>query len=64
MTTWTIYILSDGSGETAATMIRAALVPFYNRYDDAWRCVDALVSELTDVERSSAAPSAPRPHRG
>ena len=45
-------------------VIRAALVPFYNRYDDAWRCVDALVSELTDVERSSAAPSAPRPHRG
>jgi hypothetical protein len=21
-------------------------VPFYNRYDDAWRCVDALCAEL------------------
>ena len=27
-------------------VIRAAPVPFYNRYDDAWRCVDALHAEL------------------
>lgn len=27
----TIYIISDGTGETAATMIRAALVHFHNR---------------------------------
>jgi kynureninase len=27
-------------------VIRAAPVPFYNRYDDVWRCVDALHAEL------------------
>jgi kynureninase len=27
-------------------VIRAAPVPFYNRYDDAWRCVEALHAEL------------------
>ena len=27
-------------------IIRAAPVPFYNRYDDAWRCVDTLHAEL------------------
>jgi len=27
-------------------VIRAAPVPFYNRFDDAWRCVDALHAEL------------------
>jgi kynureninase len=27
-------------------VIRAAPVPFYNRYDDVWRCVDALQAEL------------------
>lgn len=27
-------------------VIRAAPVPFYNGYDDAWRCVDALHAEL------------------
>jgi kynureninase len=27
-------------------VIRAAPVPFYNRYEDAWRCVDALHAEL------------------
>ncbi len=27
-------------------VIRAAPVPFYNRYDDAWRFVDALHAEL------------------
>lgn len=27
-------------------VIRAAPVPFYNRFDDAWRCVDALCAEL------------------
>jgi kynureninase len=26
--------------------IRVAPVPFYNGYDDVWRCVDALVTEL------------------
>jgi kynureninase len=28
-------------------VIRAAPVPFYSRYDDAWRCVDALHAELS-----------------
>lgn len=27
-------------------VIRAAPVPFYNRYEDVWRCVDALHAEL------------------
>ena len=27
-------------------VIRAAPVPFYNRFEDAWRCVDALRAEL------------------
>jgi kynureninase len=27
-------------------VIRAAPVPFYSRYDDAWRCVEALHAEL------------------
>jgi kynureninase len=30
-------------------VIRAAPVPFYNRYDDVWQFVDALRAELTDV---------------
>jgi kynureninase len=30
-------------------VIRAAPVPFYNRYDDVWRCVDALHAELQAV---------------
>src|SRR3989344_2184926 len=38
MTTWTIYILSDGSGETAATMIRAALVQYTNKDINIIRC--------------------------
>jgi kynureninase len=32
-------------------VIRAAPVPFYNRYDDVWRFVDALRAELADVAR-------------
>jgi kynureninase len=27
-------------------VIRAAPVPFYNGYDDAWQCMDALAAEL------------------
>jgi kynureninase len=27
-------------------VIRAAPVPFYNSFDDVWRCVDALYAEL------------------
>jgi kynureninase len=27
-------------------VVRAALVPFYNGFDDAWRFVDALAAEL------------------
>jgi regulator of PEP synthase PpsR (kinase-PPPase family) len=34
----TIYIISDGTGETAATMIRAALVQYSNREIDIVRC--------------------------
>ena len=30
-------------------VIRAAPVPFYNRFDDVWRFVDALRAELDDV---------------
>jgi kynureninase len=32
-------------------VIRAAPVPFYNRFDDAWRFVDALQAELGDTAR-------------
>jgi kynureninase len=31
-------------------VIRAAPVPFYNRFDDAWRCVEALRAELDAVD--------------
>ncbi len=31
-------------------VIRAAPVPFYNGYDDVWRCVDALHAELSAGE--------------
>ncbi len=34
----TIYIISDGTGETASTMIRAALVQYSNRDIDIVRC--------------------------
>jgi kynureninase len=32
-------------------VIRAAPVPFYNRFDDAWRLVEALQAELESVAR-------------
>jgi Uncharacterized protein conserved in bacteria len=35
---YTIYILSDGTGETAATMIRAALVQYSNKDINIVRC--------------------------
>ncbi len=36
--TYTVYILSDGTGETAATMIRAALVQYSNKDINIVRC--------------------------
>ncbi|MBO9668873.1 MAG: kinase/pyrophosphorylase, partial [Bdellovibrio sp.] len=36
--TYTIYILSDSTGETAATMIRAALVQYSNKDINIIRC--------------------------
>ena len=36
--TYTVYILSDGTGETAATMIRAALVQYSNKDINIIRC--------------------------
>jgi hypothetical protein len=52
MTTWTIYILSDGTGETAATMIRAALVQYANKDINIVRCknvrTDAQVEAIID----------------
>ena len=53
MTTWTLYILSDGSGETAATMIRAALVQYANKDINIIRCknvrteaqIEAIIDE-------------------
>ena len=42
-------------------VIRAAAVPFYNRYDDVWRCVDALDTELAPVEQPSPALRATSP---
>jgi kynureninase len=36
-------------------VIRAAPVPFYNRYDDVWRCVDGLEAELAQLGASSPA---------
>ena len=38
MQTYTIYILSDGTGETAATMIRAALVQYSQKDINIVRC--------------------------
>jgi regulator of PEP synthase PpsR (kinase-PPPase family) len=56
MTTWTIYILSDGSGETAATMIRAALVQYANKDINIIRCknvrteaqIESIIGECFD----------------
>lgn len=53
MQTYTIYILSDGTGETAATMIRAALVQYSQKDINIVRCknvrtelqAEALVEE-------------------
>lgn len=53
MKTWTIYILSDGTGETAATMIRAALVQYANKDINIVRCknirteaqIEAIIDE-------------------
>jgi kynureninase len=33
-------------------VIRAAPVPFYNSFDDVWRCVDALHAELHGEPRT------------
>ena len=38
MTSGTIYIISDGTGETAATMIRAALVQYSDKDVQMVRC--------------------------
>lgn len=52
MTTWTVYILSDGTGETAATMIRAALVQYANKDINIVRCknvrTEAQVESIID----------------
>jgi regulator of PEP synthase PpsR (kinase-PPPase family) len=52
MTTWTIYILSDGTGETAATMIRAALVQYANKDINIVRCknvrTEAQIESIID----------------
>lgn len=50
----TVYILSDGTGETASTMIRAALVQYQNQDVNIVRCknvrtveqIDALMEEV------------------
>jgi kynureninase len=40
-------------------VIRAAPVPFYNRFDDVWRCVDALHAELVAPGAAGLASAAP-----
>lgn len=55
-TTYTVYILSDGTGETAATMIRAALVQYSNKDINIVRCknirtdvqAEAIIEECFD----------------
>src|SRR5271156_582078 len=50
----TVYIISDGTGETASTMIRAALVQYHDKEINIVRCknvrtdgqVDALIEEV------------------
>jgi hypothetical protein len=51
---YTIYILSDSTGETAATMIRAALVQYTSKdntirlVSDKTRCLDIPGGNMTD----------------
>ncbi len=49
METFTIYILSDGTGETAATMIRAALVQYSNRDINIVRCKNVRTEAQTEA---------------
>lgn len=52
MSTSTIYIISDGTGETASTMIRAALVQYADKDIDLVRCknirTEAQVEPIID----------------
>ena len=41
----TIYIISDGTGETAATMVRAAVVHFHDREINIVRCKNVRTEE-------------------
>ncbi|MCB0386366.1 MAG: kinase/pyrophosphorylase [Bdellovibrionales bacterium] len=41
----TIYIISDGTGETAATMVRAALVHFHDKEINIVRCKNVRTEE-------------------
>ena len=47
--TYTIYILSDGTGETAATMIRAALVQYSNKDINLVRCKNVRTETQAEV---------------
>src|SRR3954469_25349817 len=44
----TIFILSDGTGETASTMIRAALVQFASQPINIVRCKNVRTEEQID----------------
>lgn len=45
---FTIYIISDGTGETAATMIRAALVQYSNKDINIIRCKNVRTEQQAD----------------
>src|ERR1700722_10553253 len=45
----TIFILSDGTGETAATMIRAALVQYSDQNINIVRCKNVRTEEQIDA---------------
>src|ERR1700722_3372160 len=45
----TIFILSDGTGETAATMIRAALVQYSDESINIVRCKNVRTEEQIDA---------------
>jgi regulator of PEP synthase PpsR (kinase-PPPase family) len=67
--TYTVYILSDGTGETAATMIRAALVQYSNKDINIVRCknirneaqAEAIIEECFD-RRGMIAYTVASPH--
>ena len=46
---YTIFIISDGTGETAATMIRAAIVQYAQKEINIQRCKNIRSEEMTRI---------------